>query len=565
MKNVCTPLNNSQKSLESPKKPCGCGASRAKSKQPLPKEDTEGTVSKKSLRRPKETSSMLESHQQNNKKIWKDKLPCCNLNTLTMKLSPTLDQESTLRGKDCKPFWNSRFEDVYRQLWWPTETGLPDLPSNSLNSSSNNITLHWKSCQAKIMNNQSTNLPKTSWLSLQFSPPVTTAPENTMFSRKLRIYPNKEQRALFQKCLGAYRYFYNKTNSFIKESMSRKEDVRLSLPALRSHIMKSDKDISSSDSEHWQKDVPYDVRQEAISDNITAWKTNFKKQKMGLIKSFRVGFKSKKQTSQMFRVNKKALNIITMTIFVKRLNKKGKLRMRKRDISKYLEDGTLDGNFLVMKTKPDYWYLCLPRKKNLPVYDEPRYKAVFLDPGVRSFQTFYSPEGTYGHITCSKEIKKLSKRHDNLQSISSTCNSKTKRHMNQRMAKLRHKMKNIVNDLHWKACSFLCSNFETIVIPPFKVSDMVSGSPLGSKVTRSILSLSHGKFQERLRYFATKTQRYYLVSCEGYTTKTCGRCGNIQEMQGDKVYNCKSCSASIDRDVNGARNLCLRTLTTLME
>ena len=89
--------------------------------------------------------------------------------------------------------------------------------------------------------------------------------------------------------------------------------------------------------------------------------------------------------------------------------------------------------------------------------------------GYDLFRLSIPPEGVHGHIICDNKLKQLAKRHDNLQSVASKCNSKTKRHLNQRMAVLRHKMKNIVNFMHWKTCSFLCNNFATIVMPPFQV------------------------------------------------------------------------------------------------
>lgn len=564
MNNAITLQNNSRKSLASPKKPSASGVSKVKSKPPPQKAATEDIVFKPSLIHPLSgTSYTQESHQPNNTTTCKDRLPCCNLNIQNMKLSVTSAQVSTLKEKDCKPFWNSRLEDVYKQLWLPTETGSPGLLSNSSISSSSTTMSNWKCCQVMTPQNQSTNCPKTSLLSLQFLLPDTMVPENIAFSRKLRIYPNKEQKILFQKCLGAYRYFYNKTNSFIKESLSKKESLVLKREYLRSRIMKNDADIPDDGQETWQKEVPYDVRQEAINDCIVAWKTNFTKQKKGLISQFSISFKTKKHSSQMFRVNKKTLNIQSMTIFPRRLGKKAKLRFRKRDISKYFQDGTLDGNFLIVKTRPDYWYLCLPRTKKLPVYNEPFYKSVFLDPGVRSFQTFYSPEGVCGHISADKKLQYLAQHHDHLQSVASKCISKTKRHLRQRMAKIRHTMKNIINDLHWKTCSLLCNNFQTIVMPPFKVKEMTKGSPLGNRITRAILSLSHGKFQERMKYFVTSKRRNLIISSEAYTTKTCGNCGNIQDMFGNKTYNCGHCKMSLDRDTNGARNLCLRTLTLL--
>jgi putative transposase len=328
--------------------------------------------------------------------------------------------------------------------------------------------------------------------------------------------------------------------------------------------MKSDKDLTIDDAETWQKGVPYDTRQEAIDDAIVAWRTCFKKMKAKQISKFDVAYKSKKATSQVFRVNKKAIkfdkNKGLRNVFVTRLKSKGKLRIRKRDIEKFYEDSTLNGNFLILKTKPDYWYICLPRVRSKPIFEEPTYQSVFLDPGVRSFQTFYSPEGVCGKINSSNKLYEMAKRHDHLHSVSTKVATKTKYHMKRRMAIIRHSIKNLVNDLHWKTCSFLCKNFKRIVIPPFRVSDMVEGSTLGSNVTRKMLGLSHGLFQERLKWYCQTRGTILDIETEEYTTQTCGGCGNLQKMDAKKMYSCSCCGLHIDRDYNGARNICLKSL-----
>lgn len=254
-----------------------------------------------------------------------------------------------------------------------------------------------------------------------------------------------------------------------------------------------------------------------------------------------------------------------MSFFPEKLKNAKQFRLRKRDVPKFLEDGTTDGNFIILKTRPNYWYFCFPRTKEPPVFENAAYKSVFLDPGVRTFQTFYSPDGICGKIggeEFSKELQVIANQHDTLHSVRDQGDtpSKTKKALKKRCAILRRKLRNKVDDLHWRTCSFLCKAFQNIFLPSFDVSDMVVGSPLGSRITRKMLQLSHDRFKERLLYYGmTKNRNVYIVG-EHYTTKICGCYGHIQNMDGKRVFECEACEKKIDKDFNGARNICLRVL-----
>lgn len=374
-----------------------------------------------------------------------------------------------------------------------------------------------------------------------------------------------EQVKLFRKCIGASRFFFNKTSKLI-ESVGLK-NIKLTRVAIRPRVMVSDSELANNDPLTWQKEVPYDTRQEAIADAITAYKSALTNLKRGHITHFTAPVRSRKNTTQVFKVNKDALNPKNMTIFTQRLKKKhSKLRMRKRDISKFLSDDTLDGNFTITRVEPGHWYIHLPRSAEKPNVVEPVLDSAFMDPGCRTFQTIYSPDGFVAKVESSQlMLATLAQRHDKLWGLSSMRNvsSKTKKHMRNRCAKLRKKLSDRVNDMHWQTCAFLCSTFQNIFLPEFKVAEMVSGSPLGSKITRVMLQLSHGKFRERLKYFAQKTSRNLYIVKEDYTTKTCV-CGKLNDVGGSKIYTCESCGYKCDRDEHAARNICLKLVTMLM-
>lgn len=440
------------------------------------------------------------------------------------------------------PFWDNELKDFYDTFWIPTVTEKPEDAK----------------FMTKLLDNDDTSIPKYK------------------YCRKIRIYPNDVQTTVFNKCIGTSRYFYNKTVAYLNEN-GLKGNLKRSV--LRPLIMRSDKDVPDDDFEHFQKDVPYDTRQEAINDAITAFKSACTNLRNKTITHFDVGYRSKKRSCrESFRVEKRALNIEDMTIMSDAMRKqhkknnnkkkfKNKLRMRKRDIAKFYEDGTLDGNFMITKEKPGKWYICLPRtKQEQPVVNSHAYQSVFNDPGVRTFQTWYSPDGVCGKVDVSQKIYTIAEKHDKLQSLcTKSVNPKTKGHIKRRMALLRHSIKNIVNDLHWQTISFLCKNFKVVIQPSFEVSNMVIGAPLGSQITRKMLQLSHGMYRERLIYYGASRGNVIKIVEEDYTTKTCGRCGALKEMNGLKTYNCPICGLHLDRDMNGARNICLKTITPLLK
>lgn len=153
-------------------------------------------------------------------------------------------------------------------------------------------------------------------------------------------------------------------------------------------------------------------------------------------------------------------------------------------------------------------------------------------------------------------------RYESLRSKATNC--KTRRNLRNKLFKLRTKARNRIQDLHWKTCKFLCDDFDTIYLPKFQVCDMVEKTEkrvISKRTVRTMLTLSHCDFRSKLTYFAKTKQQKLILGSEEYTTKTCGQCGAIKTDEGgSKMYSC-SCGYSLDRDIHGARNICIKILS----
>ena len=551
---------------------------------------------------------MQESPLLNKKNTSIIKSNSYKINSLNIQLSEMLDQVLTMKEKDLEPFWNKYSKEMSERLWLPLKTALPDSDLICSNSFSIDSVPHSIVSIPLNANPKNKNLQKTYLQSLQFSRQNITEKENTVkVTRKIRIYPNKKQKKFFNKCFGVSRFIYNETVKFVNkkykektnslnkqrkngciaivknkqcsnelhskyfcekhEKVKIKNNIKVSLPYLRKNVLVNDSEITENNK--WLKEIPYDTRQLSIKEFVGAYKSALSNYRNGNNKGFQMKYKSKRNQTQSFHMRKNAINT-NLNIF--RSRKIGKLRTRNK-MKKWFKKNInkIESDCKIIRYKPSQYYLLLTvtkeKKKPNHLFDN-----VALDPGVRTFQTFYSSDGIagkFGDNIVNKKLFDIGKRIDKLTSIlSKTVNKKTRYNIRKRMALLRTKIKNIVTDLHWKTINFLTNNFKTIILPKFKVKDMTQLTAkcrnISSKSVRKMLQLSHYNFQEKLKCKIKMNNNNLILVNECYTSKTCGNCGYIDKKLGTKkTYKCSECNASIDRDINGARNILLKTLTEL--
>ena len=531
--------------------------------------------------------------------------------------------DSISNAKDYSAFWTPSCLELSSKLWSPTEIGLQGSESTYSSISSSGAEPFLQSFEAMTLNPADLqNSQKTSYLSLQFSPPDSTAvaniaeltPEKALICKKIRIYPNAEQSKLFKQCLGGTRFFFNRANQYAKEQILQVNTARLSelkllaengcaqffqsgsrkgeqccgpleneffcskhlkdpmgfkydfmsLPSLRKAVLVANKDLAQCDI--WQKKIPYDTRQLAIKSLIGCYESQFALKKIGLAPRVFVGFRNRKAPRQTFHVDSRAFNLSQLTIFKQILKEKAKLRIRKRDRKKIPAECA---DLTILWTKTGKWYICIPCPAKPQVAEplcEPKNKSVFLDPGGRTFQTFYSPDGVCGKLGASyykNNLLPLLKRVDALTSAAKHTGGNTMRNMRNRCCTLRTKVRNMVDDLHRKTCKFLCDSFSTIFIPPFQTQRMAAreGRQINNASVRALMTLAHYRFRKQLEDYASRRGVSVYVVSEAYTTITCGFCGQQNDVGASKIFRCAGCGLVADRDYAAARNICLRTAT----
>jgi len=177
-----------------------------------------------------------------------------------------------------------------------------------------------------------------------------------------------------------------------------------------------------------------------------------------------------------------------------------------RDVLKVKDCPVVEHDCRLQMDAMGRFYLLVPVKISIDALESQEGKIAFLDPGVRTFQTVYSPTPGTAYKICDREMTQLHKLQlqiDVLSGLSSSNRLQSRRFRYRRaLTRSWQRLKNAVDDLHYKAANFLCSHFDTIVIPTFETSRMVRRGQrrIARKVVRDMTCLSHYRFRQRLKF-----------------------------------------------------------------
>jgi len=471
----------------------------------------------------------VESRPPSKRMILAGKKNTCNASSRSIQSSPILEVGLTSKESNSYGFWSKQVLGISKKLWLPTGIDCADLDLNLLNGSSLNTMLNsWFSMIVKVP--PSKNLLQTFCPSLQFSPVGCMGSESILTrSRKIRFYPTKEQKKLLFRWFGIARYSYNKTIEYL-----RQPDTKANWKAIKTGIIQA--------LPEFVKEVPYQIKSVAIRDACNSVKAaKLKTKQTG--KYNKVSFRSRKRGDFNLYIPKSALSengfYHTLTGII---NLRERVGVSKYDCRVILEN--------------DRYFLIKPEDRAIKRPDNQRIPVVALDPGVRTFQTLYSPE--FVAKVGSQDFSRIYRLCYVLDKLYSKRKKQHTNKYNEKLKKLRWKIKDLISEIHHKLAIYLVKTFDVILLPSFETSDMVI--KLHSKVARAMLTWAHYRFKQFLKDKAEEYSCEIIEVNEAYTSRTCTACGKQQNIGSKKLMKC-SCGLELDRDLNGARNIFLKNIS----
>lgn len=339
----------------------------------------------------------------------------------------------------------------------------------------------------------------------------------------------------------------------------------MSLRKIRPIVMRSNKDIKSDDPEFWTVAAPYDCRQLAIKCYVEALKSAKSNKYNGNIKAFEMKPLDELSSDVIYCDSRFLKN--DYRIFVDALGEKSKIHFRgrmRRWLKKFKRN---DSNFNIIRDKCNRYYLCVTFSPDIESTVSNCDTIVAIDPGVRTFATTYSQQKCvkYGNGFATM-LDKLHKRQSLLTELSVQCTHHKRNNMLRRCRKIRAKIKNKVDNFQWKLAHDLTQEYDIILLPNLRVKKMMEGNP-NHNLNRQMQLLSHYKFKQKLLHKAKLIAGKKVIICnEGWTSKTCSKCGTIKnDLGASSIYKCNNCNLSIDRDINGSRNILIRSIAKYYE
>jgi transposase len=238
-------------------------------------------------------------------------------------------------------------------------------------------------------------------------------------------------------------------------------------------------------------------------------------------------------------------------------NELGKMTMRYKDSENGWIDYVLEPKKAIKlhyNSKTEEYSLYEPYEVVTEMIED-REKYVGSDPGIRvPFTCLSATEVIEFGEKLVEEIKELLTKIDKN-------NEKKKEGEKEspKNKKIYRRLKNIVDEAHWKIAKYLTDNYDEIYLGKINMQSIVKNDNLTDMTKRVGTMLRHYEFRQRLKFKCEEKRVYYKEVDERYTSKTCSVCGGYKEdLGGNEIYECGECGTVIGRDIGACRCILIK-------
>lgn len=208
-----------------------------------------------------------------------------------------------------------------------------------------------------------------------------------------------------------------------------------------------------------------------------------------------------------------------------------------------------------VKREADGWYVVLACELPDVEIAPSLLPAVGIDLGLKAFAA--TSDGRM--FPAPKLYRKAEKQLRKAQRALARCKrgSSRRKAVKNRVARLHQRTARQRTDFQYKLVAELLREYGAFAVEDLTIHGMVHGT-----LAKSIYDAAWGGFLDKLTRKAASAGAEVVAVNPQNTTQACSRCGCLPDVKltlDDRVYRCLSCGLVLDRDINAARGILLKS------
>lgn len=363
-------------------------------------------------------------------------------------------------------------------------------------------------------------------------------------NKTVQIFPDNEQKQLFNSWFHAYRLMKNETIKYFKNKSFSNEKISTDFYETRQNLI--DKKILLQDL------IEYKIYAHsfdyAIKDICTNYKSAFTNKRNKHIKHFRIRYVKESKPVKIFKLEKTNVKVSGKNLINGYF---GKIRC-----SEKLPKITCDFAIIYRNNR---YFISIPTKTKC-VANNITGNFLGIDAGIRTFLTCYNENEVIEICNNLRDV--LEPLYNSINNLKSKIDNKEiKPNRGKKAINKRHrKIKNLITELHCKTINYLTKQADTLMLGNLSTKSIVSNvkGNISDLNKRLAMSMRLYEFRQKLKERCELTKKTFVEINEAYTTKVCSNCGFVKmEQNSSKTYKCQKCKICIGRDWNSARDIYL--------